>query len=203
MGFLGFFKRRKKISVNVNGKECHTYIDCSKNSMDKFYKNSQCESLTLVPSGCERVNINIFLDKYIKGASIPQDLFIELQNRAFAGYSYADIPISKIEQVRKNYENAKRRDEALQKCAELNNKGSEYEKAGNIDEAIKCYEENIIDGYCAYHSYSRLMIIYRRLKKYDEEIRVINRAIEVFGVSESYTKRLQKAKLLREKSGKQ
>ena len=178
MGLFDFFKKRKKISFNINGKEYHTYIDCSKSAIGKFCENSQSESLTPVPSGCERVNINIFLDKYI--ASISQDLFIELQNRVLAGYSYADIPISKIEQVRQNYEAAKRIDEALQKCADLNNKGIAFEKVGNIDAAIKCYEENIEQGYTATHSYERLMILHRKQKEYDKEISVIEKAINIF-----------------------
>lgn len=198
MGFFDFLK--KKVRINVNGKEYHTHIDCSKKVMDRFHKNSQSESLTPIPNSCERVNINAFLDKYISGASIPEDLFIELQNKFLAGYMFADIPIHKIKQVKQNYDNSKRRDEALQKCADLNDKGITFEKAGNIDAAIKCYEENIADGYTGHHSYSRLVIIYRRQKKYDDEIRVINRAIEIFGDDEYYKKRLQKAIALKDKS---
>lgn len=202
MGFFDLFKKRKKINTSVNGKEYHAYVDCLKKATDKFYKNSQSESLTPIPNGCERVSIDAFLDKYIYGASIPEDLFIELQKRSLKGFTFADIPISTIELIKQKYEITKRRDEALQKCADLNNKGIAFEKAGDIDEAIKCYEENIADGCKGHHSYSRLVIIYRKQKKYDDEIRVINRAIEIFGDDEYYKKRLQKAMILKGKSEK-
>ncbi|HIW86829.1 MAG TPA: hypothetical protein IAC47_00935 [Candidatus Onthomorpha intestinigallinarum] len=124
-------KKRKKISINVNGKEYHTHIhiDYSKKAMDEFYKNSQSESSTPIPNGCERVDIDAFLDKYIHGASIPMELFNELQNRSLKGFTFADIPISTIELIKQNYEKTKRRDEALQKCADLNNKGIAIEKS--------------------------------------------------------------------------
>jgi tetratricopeptide (TPR) repeat protein len=67
----------------------------------------------------------------------------------------------------------------IDKVCELNMQGIAYEKSGDIDSAILCYEENIKLRYAASHSYERLMAIYRRLKKVDEEIRVITVAIEV------------------------
>ncbi len=70
--------------------------------------------------------------------------------------------------------------EKLNSTAERNNKGIVFETKGNIDDAIKIYEENIEVGYTAIHSFARLMVIYRKLKKYDDEIRVINKAIEIF-----------------------
>ena len=43
-----------------------------------------------------------------------------------------------------------------------NNQGIEFEKSGNIDEAIKCYEQNIVEGqYITRHPYDRLMVLYR------------------------------------------
>lgn len=64
--------------------------------------------------------------------------------------------------------------------ARLNNEGIVFERNGEIEKAIEVYEEAILIGYSATHAYDRLMIIYRRLKRYDDEIRVIYRAIEVF-----------------------
>jgi len=64
--------------------------------------------------------------------------------------------------------------------AERNNNGILFEKNGAIEDAIKVYEENIAMSYPATHAFERLMIIYRKLKKYNDEIRVIQRAIKVF-----------------------
>lgn len=61
-----------------------------------------------------------------------------------------------------------------------NLKGIKLEKAGNVNKAIKLYEMNIKENFYGNHPYDRLAIIYRRNKQYDEEIRVLEKAIEVF-----------------------
>lgn len=63
--------------------------------------------------------------------------------------------------------------------------GIELEKSGDIQGAIALYEENIAMHSTAIHSYERLMIIYHRLKDYENEKRVIETAIQVF---DSYNK---------------
>jgi tetratricopeptide (TPR) repeat protein len=68
----------------------------------------------------------------------------------------------------------------INKTAELNTKGIEFEKEGKIDEAINVYEENIKLQYPASHAYNRLMVLYRKKKEPQNEIRVIKFAIELF-----------------------
>ncbi len=68
----------------------------------------------------------------------------------------------------------------LQNTAARNNEGIVCEKTGQEDKAIALYEDNIADGYPATHAFERLMKIYRRRKEYDNEIRVIRRAINIF-----------------------
>lgn len=85
-----------------------------------------------------------------------------------------------------------------------NNQGIEFEKSGNIDEAIKCYEQNIVEGqYVTRHPYDRLMVLYRRLGRYDDEIRVICSAMTIFRNDSKYIDklniRLQKAQILKSK----
>lgn len=89
--------------------------------------------------------------------------------------------------------------------------GIESEKAGKIDEAISAYEESIENKCDGSHPYNRLAIIYRKRKQYDEEIRVLEKAILVFDniVSkkradrhpklEKFRIRLEKAKELKAK----
>jgi hypothetical protein len=67
----------------------------------------------------------------------------------------------------------------LAKVVDLNNQGIAHEKRGDLESAVLCYEENSKLRYPASHSYDRLMVVYRRLGKVDEEIRVIHIAIEV------------------------
>ena len=92
-------------------------------------------------------------------------------------------------------------------CARLNNKGKEHEKAGKISLAIKTYEKNIEGDCClASHSFTRLMVLYRQQKDFDNEIRVIEKAIDLFGSDsrydgdiEKWIARLEKTSGLRDK----
>ena len=71
-------------------------------------------------------------------------------------------------------------EEKLYKTAQLNNAGIEAEKNGNVSLAISIYEENIKGESPASHSYDRLLILYRKDKRYDDELRIIKVAIKVF-----------------------
>lgn len=68
----------------------------------------------------------------------------------------------------------------LKDPADINLKALELEKQGDVDTAITLYEKNVshrFDGNCPY---DRLAIIYRKEKDYDNEIRVLETAIDVF-----------------------
>ena len=67
-----------------------------------------------------------------------------------------------------------------EKTSRLINIGIDLEKEGMIDEAIKVYEKSIIPKLPMKHPYERLAILYRKKKDYENEIRVIKIAIEVF-----------------------
>lgn len=98
------------------------------------------------------------------------------------------------------YNKRKEAEERLFRTAARNNAGIQLEKDGKTDEAIAVYEDNIKDGYPAYHSFQRLMIIYRKRKEYDNEIRVIQRGIEVFAPNTAGLEaRLAKVLKLKEK----
>jgi len=49
----------------------------------------------------------------------------------------------------------------------------ELEKTGNVEEAIRIYEENVADEYDTPFPYERLAILYHKQKKIDDEIRTI------------------------------
>lgn len=84
----------------------------------------------------------------------------------------------------------------LAKCAELNNKGMECERWGDIDGAIQAYEANVQLGYPAHHAYKRLLVLYRKAKDYKNELRIAQRACRVFPKDESYKQRREKVKEL-------
>jgi len=88
--------------------------------------------------------------------------------------------------------------EILDIMVDRNNKGIELEKKEDIENAIKLYEQNVADEFFGTHPYDRLAIIYRKRKQFDDEIRIIKKAIEIIGDAK-YKKRLEKAKILKEK----
>lgn len=91
------------------------------------------------------------------------------------------------------YQMEKRREKKLSSATvSLNNYAIELEKCGEIDGAIATYEENIKLRYPAHHSYKRLMVLYRKRKDKENEIRIINIALEVFPNNEEYRERLEK-----------
>lgn len=85
----------------------------------------------------------------------------------------------------------------LFKTAELNNEGIALEKEGRIEEAISIYEDCILIGYPATHSYEILMILYRKAKDFKNEIRIIKTALKVYKKDPKnftkYSERLEKA----------
>ena len=131
-----------------------------------------------------------------------------LNNYLAAPTDSAVIPIfpSSLEVMDRELAERKERERSLKQCAALNNKGIAYEKEGKINLAIKTYEKNILSDYPATHSYDRLMIIYRKEKMHDDEIRVIERAFVVFhannysNIVEKWKLRFEKAKALRKKA---
>jgi tetratricopeptide (TPR) repeat protein len=101
---------------------------------------------------------------------------------------------------------AYREERKFEKQAERNLLGIELEKAGRTNEAIPLYEQNIKENFVGSHPYERLVIIYRSMGRYDDEIRVIEKAIGRFCGSRKeafFAKRLDKAKALKEKAEKE
>ena len=96
------------------------------------------------------------------------------------------------------------------KLMSLQGRGRELEKEGKLEEAALSYEEAIkfgresgrfkINNY--YYSAERLMIVYRKLKRYDDEIRIIEMAVgEVFSETDrdKLKVRLEKSIKLKDK----
>lgn len=61
-----------------------------------------------------------------------------------------------------------------------NLKGIELEKEGEIVEAILLYEANVSECFEGNFPYDRLRIIYNKLKRYEDVIRVLEQAVYVF-----------------------
>jgi hypothetical protein len=63
---------------------------------------------------------------------------------------------------------------------ERNAEAQQAEKNNNLTRAIRLYEQNIKEDYADEVAFNRLMVIYRKQKDYIDELRVINRGIDVF-----------------------
>lgn len=142
-------------------------------------KEVEADHQSKLASGFKLVSISS-LNKYTKGAIIDQDLFVAVENARIRGERKMYIQEKILNGLEKKLQDYLISEKIMAKCTKLNNKGIEYEKVGNIDMAIKIYESNILEGcYPACHSFDRLMILYHKSKDYDNEIRVINRTLEV------------------------
>lgn len=160
--------------------------------------------------------INIYkfdkANKYLDKASrYKEDVIID-ELRAYI----ETISNTQEDTVELSEENIELNNEVFEKQVDRNIKGKWFEKNNDIESAIALYELNIKEGFEGTHPYDRLVVLYRRLKKYDDEIRVINRGIEVFeglyfnGIDvqkenynstlERYRERLNKTILLKSKN---
>ena len=92
----------------------------------------------------------------------------------------------KVEVIEKQYKKVK----IFKDPVDRNLQGIEFEKEGYIDNAIEFYELNIKEGFDGSHPYDRLAIIYRKRKQYTEEVRVLQRGIEVFSRLQKTSKRM-------------
>jgi tetratricopeptide (TPR) repeat protein len=57
--------------------------------------------------------------------------------------------------------------------------GMGLEQAGQLEQAVALYEQNVAEGFTGDWPYSRLVSVYERRGAYDEAERVLRRAIEV------------------------
>lgn len=77
----------------------------------------------------------------------------------------------------KNYAALVRRQDRQTK---RNNEGMQLEKDGETSKAIALYEINIAEGFDGSYPYDRLAVLYRKAGQCRDEIRVLERAVEVF-----------------------
>jgi tetratricopeptide (TPR) repeat protein len=97
---------------------------------------------------------------------------IAYDRATWKGYNYFVIFKVDFDYIVKRHNKWMERERTLSKTVELNFKGKDLEKEGKIDEAIKCYEENVKLCYPAMMSYDRLLVLYRKKKDYENEKRI-------------------------------
>jgi tetratricopeptide (TPR) repeat protein len=77
--------------------------------------------------------------------------------------------------------------EVAKQYIELIKNAREAEKDGDMDLAIELYEKAIKQKPVLEQPYDRLMVLYRKEKEYNKEIKVINKGLDVF--TETYDKK--------------
>ena len=71
-----------------------------------------------------------------------------------------------------------------------NLKGVTLERRGDKEGAIELYEQNVMDEVDTPHPYARLAVIYHEEERVDDEIRVLEKAIALFGDIDPWRERL-------------
>lgn len=94
------------------------------------------------------------------------------------GFIYVDK--SEYENWLKEFNENESYEQLIHMTAKLNYEGKAAEANKDYDSAIKIYESNVALGGIATHQYERLMILYRKKKDYQNEIKTIDRYIEIF-----------------------
>ena len=154
-------------------------------------------------SGMKTIIISSFFKKY--ASVLTPQLLSDITHATLQGVKKAQISMATLSELDVRLAERKAEQQRLARCAKMNNRGREFEKQGKIRQAIKVYEANIEEGcYPACHSFDRLMVIYRKAKDYENEIRVIERALAVIcprypDLYSKYQERLLKAQLLQDK----
>jgi len=75
-----------------------------------------------------------------------------------------------------------------------NLKGKELEKQGKIEEATALYELNVSDEVDTPFPYNRLVVIYRKQKRFDDEVKILDKTVKMFPQNEKFKIEFEKTK---------
>ena len=104
----------------------------------------------------------------------------EYEDLILSGKSETYLTKDRIVDFENRLKPIEEKNKLLFETSERNNLGISLEKTGLVYDAIEVYEENVKDNYPATHSYDRLIILYVKLKNYNNASRVLQKYIKVF-----------------------
>jgi tetratricopeptide (TPR) repeat protein len=167
--------------------------------------HSSAHNVSKPREGYTIVNPHEFFHKYVKGGIIDAELCDHILDLIEKGVTSAEVPTATIAEYERLLYKHVQEENKMYECVDLNNTGIALEKEGKIDEAIEIYERCLDKAPVMCHPYDRLMILYRKRKDYDNEIKVIDLALQILGARwpnliEKYSTRKEKALLLKQKS---
>jgi len=125
-------------------------------------------------------NVRIDLKYLIFHCSDCWDLIMQTNLDVLKGYNCSLVNKIELEKAERNKEEMNNLHYVQDDCARTNNIGIECEKSGDIDGAIKAYEENVALNYHAMHAYKRLPALYRKKKEYQKEIDILKKLIVIY-----------------------
>ena len=125
------------------------------------------------------IDIASFLRKYT--GFIPEQTFIEILKKQLNGESSCSITEDAYNDTLRKLREHKQWEAEWSEVSYYQNLGMDYERKKDLENAVQSYEKAITLGESsqkvkinAYlHSVERLAIVYRKLKRYDDEVRVI------------------------------
>jgi len=133
------------------------------------------------------------LSAYISVMS--QEQFERLEDMTLGISIKSSFSASELEDLEYKLREKNKKEELLLATATRNNEGRAFEMRGDLATSIRLYEENIATGYPATFSYERLMVLYKKNKQPNDEIRVVEKAIKDFEKDSRYKKEVAKWKL--------
>lgn len=146
------------------------------------------------------IDIASFLKRYT--GFIPEETFIDILKKQLNGESSCSITEDVYNETLKKLQEHKQWNTEWSEVSYYQNLGKDYERKNDLENAVKSYEKAItlgeespriiINNYL--HSVERLAIVYRKLKRYDDEVRVILIGLKYQDVnsSDNYYVRLRK-----------
>lgn len=141
--------------------------------------------------------ISVSIDELERYTSVmPTSFAVRISKAILAGETMVQVPLKAYMALPDKLAKQKAQEEALRKCAELNNEGMACERLGDITGAVAAYEANIQLHYPAHHAYKRLLVLYRKQKDYKNELRIAQAACRVFPKEQQYKDRREKIKEL-------
>lgn len=194
-------KVENEVKTNVCGFELNIPIKTAEEGLQSWNERrndlNSCEREPL--EGEILVDAELFPPLGTAGSELAYKYFQQASRARLRGFNLFPVPKADYDEIMAYKAANEARKNLLGKTADLNMQGIALEKSGNIEDAIKLYEENIALGYPAAHAYTRLMVLYKRLKRPEDEKRVILRAIEVYegkdeSLIEKWKLRLSKVK---------
>lgn len=188
----------------VNGTPYKVKIDVSPKAIRQYKENENAINTTPVSQGMTRFNIRVFLDKYERLLSWEQ--IMDISAREVKGFSFIDVSDDTLKELnlRQKKENVRQHHEDI--MGEHWRNALQAEKEHDYETALRCWEQVMSEvklynpsfGQYGY-ALERLMIHYRRFKRYADEIKTCEYAIAHDNVTKRinrYKERLTKAQAL-------